>query len=104
MGGPACTAAIRTGRTARDASARPAAAVGSTTYYVDCAAGADSAAGNSSRAAWRTLARVSATTFAPGDSILLRRGTRCGGQLWPKGSGDGEPPILIGAYGDGPLP
>jgi hypothetical protein len=43
--------------------------------------------------------------FLPGDSILLRRGTRCVGQLWPKGSGEPARPILIGAYGDaGPLP
>ena len=75
------------------------------TYYVDCAAGSDSAAGTSPRVAWRTLAKVSATTFLPGDSILLRRGTRCVGQLWPKGSGEPARPILIGAYGDaGPLP
>ena len=74
-------------------------------YYVDCAAGSDSAAGTAPRAAWRTLAKVSATTFLPGDSILLRRGTRCAGQLWPKGSGEPARPILIGAYGDsGQLP
>lgn len=73
-------------------------------HYVDCGAGADSGLGTSPRGAWRTLARVSATTFQPGDSILLRRGTRCAGQLWPKGSGDRGRPILIGAYGDGPLP
>ena len=73
-------------------------------HYVDCSVGNDSAAGTSERAAWRTLARISATTFLPGDSILLRRGTRCVGQLWPKGSGDNDRPILIGAYGRGPLP
>src|SRR5262249_13796226 len=50
------------------------------------------------------VAKVSATTFQPGDSILLRRGTRCPGQLFPKGSGEPGRPILLGAYGDGPLP
>ena len=87
------------------ALARHASATAPSAYYVDCAAGSDSAAGTSPLAAWRTLAKVSATTFLPGDSILLRRGTHCVGQLWPKGSGEPARPILIGAYGDaGPLP
>jgi len=85
---------------ARDARARRHAPA----YYVDCAAGADSSAGTSPRTAWRTLAKVSATTFSSADSILFRRGTRCVGQLWPKGSGEPGRPIVIGAYGHGPLP
>ncbi|HKW47008.1 MAG TPA: right-handed parallel beta-helix repeat-containing protein [Gemmatimonadaceae bacterium] len=47
---------------------------------------------------------MSGTTFSAGDSILLRRGTQCAGQLWPKGSGDAQRPIVIGAYGTGALP
>ena len=74
------------------------------TYYVDCSAGSDDATGSSPAAAWRTLGKVAGTTFSPGDSILLKRGTRCAGQLWPKGSGDAERPIRIGAYGRGALP
>jgi hypothetical protein len=79
----------------------PAAAA---TYYVDCAAGADNRAGASPESAWRTPAKVSATTFAPGDSILFRRGVRCEGSLWPKGSGENGRVIRIDAYGEGPLP
>jgi hypothetical protein len=61
------------------------------TYHVDCtAAGA--------------LAKVNDTTYAPGDEILLRRGTRCSGMLWPKGSGTEARPIRIGAYGRGAAP
>ncbi len=75
-----------------------------TTYYVDCQAGSDAAKGTPISEAWRTLARVAATTFLPGDSILLKRGTRCIGQLWPKGSGESQHPIRLGAYGSGPLP
>ncbi|HSB17106.1 MAG TPA: redoxin domain-containing protein [Bryobacteraceae bacterium] len=74
------------------------------TYYVDCAGGSDTNIGTSVTAAWRTPAKVSGITFAPGDSILLRRGTECRGQLWPKGSGAQDHPITIGAYGSGPLP
>jgi hypothetical protein len=74
------------------------------TYYIDCSAGSDGAAGSSTLTAWRTLARLAATTFSPGDSILLKRSTRCVGQLSPKGSGEPERPIRVGAYGSGALP
>ncbi len=73
-------------------------------YYLDCSAGSDTAAGTSAATAWRTLGKLAGTTFSPGDSILLKRGTRCSGQLWPKGSGEPGRPIRIGAYGNGALP
>ena len=81
--------------------ARPAFAVD---YYVDCRAGDDGRDGRSPATAWRSLAKVSATTFQPGDSILLQRGTRCTGMLWPKGSGGPSQPIRLAAYGTGALP
>src|SRR5215469_5255350 len=74
------------------------------TYFVDCSARSDSGVGTSVAAAWRTLGKVAITTFLPGDSILLKRGTQCVGQLWPKGSGEPEHPIRISTYGNGPLP
>ncbi|MCW5983074.1 MAG: right-handed parallel beta-helix repeat-containing protein [Bryobacteraceae bacterium] len=74
------------------------------TFYVDCASGSDSAPGTSQQAPWKSAAKVSATTFVPGDAILFRRGTRCDGALWPKGSGAEGQPIRLGAYGAGPLP
>lgn len=77
---------------------------GARTFYVDCSSGSDDSEGSSAAAAWRTLAKVSGTKFSPGDSILLARGTRCAGQLWPKGSGEKGRPIQVGAYGAGPLP
>src|SRR2546421_92453 len=36
---------------------------------------------------WKTLDKVNATTFHPGDKILLRSSSLWKGQLWPKGSG-----------------
>lgn len=78
--------------------------VSGTTYHVDCAAGSDAAPGTTAEAAWRTTAKVSATTFAPGDAVLFRRGTRCSGMLWPKGSGEAGRPIRIGSYGRGARP
>jgi hypothetical protein len=71
------------------------------TYYVDCRSGSDGAAGTSAETAWRTTAKVSATTFAPGDAVLFQRGTRCAGMLWPKGSGEAGRPIRVGSYGAG---
>ena len=74
------------------------------TYYLDCSAGNDSADGRSPETAWRTRGAFQAMVFAPGDSLLLRRGTRCAGMLTPAGSGTQDAPITIGAYGDGPAP
>jgi hypothetical protein len=81
-----------------------ACAAGGRSYYVDCASGSDAATAASETAAWKTLQKVSATTFAPGDAILLKRGIRCAGPLWPKGSGEAGRPIRVDAYGEGPLP
>jgi len=75
-----------------------------TTYFVDCASGSDLAPGRAEATAWKTIERVSLTSFKPGDSILFRRGTHCSGSLWPKGSGLESHPIRIGAYGKGALP
>ncbi|MDX2914611.1 right-handed parallel beta-helix repeat-containing protein [Streptomyces griseiscabiei] len=75
-----------------------------TTYYVDAANGNDSAAGSTTATAWRTLAKVDATKFGPGDRILLHAGQKWTGQLWPKGSGTDGLPITIDAYGSGAKP
>ncbi len=74
------------------------------TYFVDCSSGSDGAAGTSATDPWRSLAKLTGKTFSPGDAILLKRGTRCAGQLWPRGSGEEGRPIRVGAYGNGPLP
>lgn len=81
-----------------------AAGLSAATYYVDCSGGSDSNAGTSESSAWKTLQRVNAIEFSPGDSLLFRRGTKCIGMLAPKGSGHQGAPVRIGAYGEGPLP
>lgn len=55
-------------------------------------------------APWRSLEAANAITLEPGDRLLLRRGTECVGMLKPQGSGAAENRIVIGAYGNGPLP
>ncbi|MER6000362.1 discoidin domain-containing protein [Nonomuraea angiospora] len=70
-------------------------------YFIDATTGRDSAAGTSPQTAWRTLAKANATTFKPGDRILLKAGEQWNNeQLWPKGSGSAGKPIAISAYGD----
>ena len=43
-------------------------------------------------------------TFLPGDTIRLRRGTKCDGPLTPRGSGAEGAPIRLTAFGEGPRP
>ncbi|MFD1541816.1 discoidin domain-containing protein [Nonomuraea guangzhouensis] len=70
-------------------------------YFFDATNGRDSAAGTSPQTAWRTLAKANATTFRPGDRVLLKAGQQWNNeQLWPKGSGSAGRPITISAYGD----
>ena len=74
----------------------PAAAAN---YYVDSKQGDDNGTGRTPGSAWKTLTRIDATTFSPGDHILLKSGSVFTGQLWPKGSGRDGAPIVIDQYG-----
>jgi hypothetical protein len=71
----------------------------SVTYYVDSNSGSDQNSGTAPARAWKTLAKVNSSTFAPGDKILLKSGQSWTGQLWPKGSGSAESPIQVDSYG-----
>jgi len=74
------------------------------TFYVDSAAGADSNSGTSESAPWKTIAKVSATPFAPGHRILFKRGSVWREQLTVPSSGLPGQPILFDAYGSGAAP
>ena len=74
------------------------------TYYVDSVAGNDDQPGTAPANAWKSLAKVNATTFLPGDRILLKSGSLWKGQLWPKGSGVNGRPITVDMYGGGVKP
>ncbi|WP_290062613.1 hypothetical protein [Amycolatopsis solani] len=84
--------------TATDAAAAPK------TYYVDQVSGSDTAAGTSQSAPWKSLGKVAATTLAPGDTVLLRRGRTWTGGLAVRGSGSAAAPVTIGADGPGARP
>ncbi len=69
-----------------------------TVYYVS-PNGNDSNSGKSPSAAWKTLAKVSATTFKSGDVILFERGAEFRGKITAKASG-----LTFSAYGTGAKP
>lgn len=67
-------------------------------YYID-PNGNDNNAGTSASSAWKTLSKVNAVTFYPGDSILFKTGGIWNESLHPKGSGKAGAPIVIDKYG-----
>ena len=75
-----------------------------TTYYVSSSLGNDANSGTSASAAWQTVAKVNAQTFAPGDSVLFRRGDVWNESLVASTSGTSGNPITFDAYGAGPAP
>ena len=70
-----------------------------TTYYVSATLGSDANDGLSEATAFETLSRVNALSLGPGDRVLFRSGDVWYGMLWPKGSGTGGQPIVVGSYG-----
>lgn len=81
-----------------------AVACHASSYYVNFAQGADGNPGTEERAPWKTLKKVNASRFQPGDRILLKSGSVWQGQLAPASSGGDGAPLLIDRYGKGPRP
>ena len=76
---------------------------GDTTYYLDSSA-QDGGDGKTEATAFESLEDINNIQFAPGDKILIKRGSTFIGQLYPKGSGSAEKPIIIDVYGEGDKP
>ncbi|HEX3134429.1 MAG TPA: choice-of-anchor Q domain-containing protein [Planctomycetota bacterium] len=72
-------------------------------YYVD-PTGNDAANGLTPATAWKTVAKVNATTLKPGDAVLFRRGGAWRECLMIPASGTAQAPITVAAYGDGTKP
>jgi len=72
------------------------AALGAT-YYVDATNGDDTKDGQSTATAWKTIAKVNSSSFAPGDQILLKRGEVWWADLGPYLSREqtGRRPVVI---------
>lgn len=78
--------------------------VSATDYYVSSVSGSDSNSGTSAGNAWKTLNKVSGSSFSPGDRILFKRGETFIGQLNLQSSGNASNPIIIAAFGSGDKP
>ena len=70
------------------------------TYYVN-PGGSDANDGLTPEKPWKTVAKVNATAFAPGDQILFARGGNWRESLKASSSGAAGKPIVYAAYGDG---
>jgi len=66
--------------------------------------GDDGNTGTAPDDAWQTLSHVGASTFQPGDSVLLKRGDEWYESLMIPSSGTLADPIVFGNYGSGALP
>lgn len=73
-------------------------------YHVDSQAGDDAHDGLRPESAWRTLDKVNAATFRPGDRVLFRAGRVWSGQLRVAAQGEAGRPIVFQAFGEGPRP
>jgi parallel beta-helix repeat protein len=73
-------------------------------YYVDNRNGNDSRDGRSQSTAWKSLAKVSKSSFSPGDNILLKAGGVWEETLRLTSSGESGNPISVGTYGIGGKP
>lgn len=82
------------------ATATPAGAI----YYVDAVDGNDANVGTSLARPWKTIDRVNASSFNPGDRILFKSGQAWRGQLSVSSSGAPDNPIVFDSYGSGPKP
>ncbi|MFD1831311.1 hypothetical protein ACFSJS_16825 [Streptomyces desertarenae] len=92
------------GTAAQSASAEAPAGASGTTYYVDAVNGHDGNAGTSAAAAWRSLGKVNAFAFRPGDTVSFRRGQSWTGRLVVSRSGTATSPLSVTAHGDGARP
>jgi parallel beta-helix repeat protein len=78
--------------------------LGAATYYVDSQLGNDNASGQSAATPWKTIAKVNASAFQPGDRILFVSGRIWREQLVVPSSGAPGSPIVFDTIGSGSLP
>jgi hypothetical protein len=79
-------------------------AAGATTYYVSSGGGDDTKDGLTTATAWKSIAKVNASSFSAGDQILFKRGDVWRESLVPPSSGTSGSPIKFDAYGSGDAP
>ncbi|MEN8247379.1 MAG: Ig-like domain-containing protein [Bacteroidota bacterium] len=72
-------------------------------FYIS-ADGDDANNGTSESTPWKTIQKVSNSSFIPGDSIFFRSGDTFDGQLVVTSSGEPDSPIVYSGYGPGDKP
>src|SRR6478672_4523141 len=72
-----------------------------TTYYISSSLGTDTNDGTSVSTPWKTLSKVNAFNFLPGDKVLFKGGDSWQGSLIIKKSGSLNNPITFDKYGVG---
>jgi len=77
---------------------------GNTCYYVNATTGNDANAGTSASSPWKTVARVNAQHFNPGEVVYFARGQKWREQLQISSSGTAALPITFRSYGSGAQP
>ena len=73
--------------------------INATTYFISSSLGNDSNSGLSLQNPIKTISRLNAFNFYPGDSILFKSQDTFHGMFWLKGSGDLTHPIVVDTYG-----
>ncbi len=73
-------------------------------FYVDSNAGDDQNPGTSAAQPWRSLEKVNATTFAPGDRVRFQAGSAWSGPLVITARGAVDQPVVFERSGNGPRP
>jgi hypothetical protein len=74
------------------------------TWYVDCRSKTNGD-GTTEKTPWNSVAAIAKHRwYAPGERILLKRGTTCRGGIHPSGSGTPAHHNILGAYGKGTRP
>src|SRR5258706_14398633 len=85
-------------------------AVWGATYYVradgndNCDGLSDSSDARPASCSWKTLSKVTAASFSPGDTIKFRKGDTWNEQLGLSSSGSPGLPITYTSYGSGEKP
>ena len=72
--------------------------INATTYYISNSLGNDSNSGLSLQNPIKTISRLNAFNFYPGDSILFKSQDTFHGMFWLKGSGNSTHSIVIDTY------
>ena len=78
--------------------------VSGTQYYISRTTGDDTRDGLSEASAWKTISKVNASSFNPGDIIAFNKGDVWREQLIVPSSGSSENYIVFTTYGTGTNP